>query len=74
MREWRLAWAAFHIVEHTDVRPGELCVNCARPIEAIAGRRRAGAFIYHLGSPDLLCDDCTARHRPDLAAELGRTA
>ncbi len=44
----------------------EGCAECHAPLEVVPGQRRVGAFRLHLGEPDLFCDACVARERPDL--------
>ncbi len=44
----------------------EGCAECGTPLEVVPGQRRVGAFRYHLSEPDLFCDDCVAKERPDL--------
>jgi hypothetical protein len=56
------------VTDWTGRLPGgvEGCAECGVPLEVVPGQRRVGAYRFHLCEPDLFCDDCVRRERPDL--------
>jgi hypothetical protein len=63
------------VTDWTGRFPGgiEGCAGCHTPLEVVPGQRRVGSFVFHLWEPDLYCDECVARRRPDLLRDLDRT-